>query len=82
MDNQTHIWHELWLFGIVIDDDLHLEPLTGFYVDQDQPGRAAYYVPDDYDTTVSLVCLDGPQRSDSPSLRQIADWMEGAPCTA
>jgi len=36
---QYGAWHRLWLFGIIVDDDMD------------------YYVPDDYDTDVSLIDL-------------------------
>lgn len=39
---QYGAWHRLWLFGIIVDDDMD------------------YYVPDDYDTEVSLLDLDPP----------------------
>ena len=36
---QYGAWHRLWLYGIIVDDDLN------------------YYIPDDYDTEVSLMEL-------------------------
>lgn len=70
--NQTRIWHELWLFGIVVDDDLELESLKGFYVDPNWPDerRAGYYVPDD---KLSTIVLDGPSRVDNPALDEMAE---------
>lgn len=40
MVTSSHLWDAMWLFGIVVDDDL------------------SYYVPDDFDTTVSIIDLE------------------------
>ncbi len=42
--SQYQCWKQLWLYGIVVDDDMN------------------YYIPDDYDTTVSLISLDNPPK--------------------
>lgn len=76
MTEQERVWHSLWLYGIVIDDDQNLASLGRYWnPEQDMTLKPAYYVPDDEDTIVSLVNLDGPNRHDDPSLSEIAGWM-------
>jgi len=57
MDNigQAHLWHDIWLFGIIVDNDKE------YYDDHDSEGwslnverQLGYYVPDDVDTDYSL----------------------------
>jgi len=58
-----HLWDAMWRFGIVIDNDtpLQAESLTGYWNPEGSLRvRAAYYVPDDYDTEIPLVSLDLP----------------------
>ena len=51
-------WHELWLFGIILDDD-RMERLTGYWNPEGSLRvRSDYYVPDDYDSEVALLPLD------------------------
>ena len=80
---QERVWHSLWLFGIVIDDDLNLASLGNYWNPEgDYAIKPGYYVPNDEDTMVSLVNLDGPGRHDDPTLpevvlsdRMICDWL-------
>lgn len=72
MTNQERIWKELWLFGIVIDDDQNLASLGSYWNPEGSVNlKPSYYVPDDEDTIVSLVNLDGPNRFDAPSLPEV-----------
>lgn len=50
----THVWHKLWLFGLIEDQDVVKQRSCG---DLWRPyGRIAngYYVPDDEDTEISI----------------------------
>lgn len=74
ISNQERIWKELWLFGIVIDDDQNLASLGRYWnPEQDYVLKPDYYVPDD---ELSTITLDGPNRPDTPALSEIVGWME------
>jgi hypothetical protein len=56
LKDASHLWHSLWLFGIVLDDD------KDYYRNPDSEGwsmnidhQLGWYIPDDYDTTVPLL---------------------------
>ena len=70
--NQERIWKQLWLFGIVIDDDQNLASLGSYWNPEGMLNvKPSYYVPNDEDTIVSLVCLDGPRRDDNPAQPEV-----------
>ena len=63
----SHLWDAMWRFGIVIDNDTALvtESLAGYWNPEGSLRcRADYYVPNDYDTEVSLIDLDHPPMED------------------
>jgi len=56
MVDQWHLWHSLWLFGVVLDDDkdYYLDPSAeGWSMNIDR--QLGWYIPDDYDTEVEIV---------------------------
>ena len=62
-----HLWDAMWRFGIVVDNDTALvtESLAGYWNPEGSLRvRADYYVPNDYDTEVSLIDLDHPPMED------------------
>jgi len=58
-----HLWEAAWRFGIVVDNDAPMTGLYGYYHPEDDSYPGSYYVPDDFDTMVSVITLDGPTRS-------------------
>lgn len=57
--SSQYLWHSAWLYGIVVDNDAPFTDLYGFYHPEDDRPRG-YYVPDDFDTEVSILSIDTP----------------------
>jgi hypothetical protein len=53
-----YLWDAMWRFGIVVDDDVARQRSCGDLWRPDGHIASGYYVPDDYDTEVSLITLD------------------------
>ena len=69
--NQERIWHSLWLFGIVIDDDSNLASLGNYWNPEGSYAvQPSYYVPND---ELGTMILNGPDRPDTPALDEIAE---------
>ena len=61
LSEAERIWEMLWLYGIIIDDDLKTERLAGYWNPEGSLiSRADYYVPDDEDTEYPIISLDQP----------------------
>ena len=63
-----HLWDTAWRFGIVLDDDAARVSSLGNYWRPEGTIETGYYVPNDYDTEISLISLDNP-----PKLLSIAE---------
>jgi hypothetical protein len=62
----SHLWDAMWRFGIVLDDDAAKVVRLGSYWRPDGGLLdTRYYVPDDYDTTVSCIDIDHPPMEDA-----------------
>lgn len=57
-------WIDVWLFGIVVDDDKHVSLGSYWNPNGDLAVKPSYYVPDDFDTNVPLVSVDTPPMVD------------------
>jgi len=60
-------WIDVWLFGIVVDNDTSQPINLGSYWNPDGKlnVKPAYYVPDDYDTEIPTVSVDAPPTVDA-----------------
>ena len=52
------LWHSLWLFGIVLEDNVFSS--LGNCWQPDGVVANGYYIPDDFDTSIPLVSIDQP----------------------
>lgn len=59
-----HVWYKLWLFGIVVDNDVTLQRSCGDLWRPDGKIANGYYVPDDEDSELSLIDIDHPPTVD------------------
>jgi len=57
-------WIDVWLFGIVVDDDKHVSLGSYWNPNGDLAVKPSYYVPDDFDTNGQLVTVDTPHTVD------------------
>lgn len=49
-----HIWHRLWLFGLIEDEDVVKQRSCGDLWRPDGRVANGYYIPDDDDTEISI----------------------------
>ena len=61
LSNAERIWIQVWLFGIVVDDDTNVQSLGSYWNPNGELAiKPAYYVPDDFDTEVPIITIDQP----------------------